>query len=271
MNRPTGRILSVLLAAVLILGMAPLAASAAVGDKFNQIDYSYKVLSEDTEAKTGTVALTKNNNAGMISASTPPAVLRYSITYAVTEIGANAYENSLNLTSIRIQEGTKVFGAAVFSGCAALQRVTLPSTATEIGDNLFQNCIRLTDIEFLGTTPPNFGNDLFSGVTGPVTITVPKGSQAAYELALSGLLPAGSEVEALKSSVATISAGSLAGKSLAGDNFNGGSSPINSTALTVTIPAEDSANAALLLTKDDAEATIKYVVGFYTPLDAAAY
>ena len=69
---------------------------------------------------------------------------------------------------------------------------------------------------------------------------------------------------------ATISAGTLATVSLAG-TFTGGANIAASSALTVTIPDASKINAALALTKGNANSTIKYVESASQPADGTAY
>jgi hypothetical protein len=67
---------------------------------------------------------------------------------------------------------------------------------------------------------------------------------------------------------ATISAGTLAGVALAGD-FAGGANIGASSALTVTVPDASKTNAALALTKGNANSIVKYVKGTQPANDAA--
>ncbi len=78
------------------------------------------------------------------------------------------------------------------------------------------------------------------------------------------------EVGAVASGDATITAGSLAGASLAGD-FTGGADIADSSELAVTISEADNADAALLFTRNHPKATVKWVKSSTAPGADADY
>jgi hypothetical protein len=135
---------------------------------------------------------------------------------SVTTIGEDAFRNCRSLISITIPNSVTTIGKGAFSGCRSLTSITIPNLVTTIGDNAFQGCISLTsvtignlvttigyyafggcsslrDVVVLRTTPPSIAYRERSGYE-PIstfsyvplissTLTVPKGSKAAYQSA----------------------------------------------------------------------------------------
>ena len=102
---------------------------------------------------------------------------------SVTTIGEQAFDNSLDLTSITIPEGVKKIEGWAFFNCNNLKRVKLPSTLTLIESNAF-GYITLDEVTVEATTPPTLLNT--TSIIGTVyiigtTLYVPAGSKAAYE------------------------------------------------------------------------------------------
>ena len=79
-----------------------------------------------------------------------------------------------------IPEGTTSIGASCFSGCKALEELTIPSSVTSIGANAFTNCYSLLEMDVEGATPPSLGTNAFNGCNIQ-SIYVPDDSVNAYK------------------------------------------------------------------------------------------
>ncbi len=66
--------------------------------------------------------------------------------YAVTEIGASAFDWCETLQEISLPEGLTTIGESAFMACRALTKVTIPSSVTEIGANAFEGCMAVQEV-----------------------------------------------------------------------------------------------------------------------------
>ena len=92
----------------------------------------------------------------------------------VLGINARAFENCQYITSLFFLDGIINIGEGAFSGCKALEQITLSKTLERIGDNVFENCSSLTEI----TIPENvtvIGEDAFNGCTSLQKVILPEG------------------------------------------------------------------------------------------------
>ena len=72
------------------------------------------------------------------------------------EIGKLEIQKTGNITHL---------GEGCFKNCKNLRRVDIPSTVTSIGNNAFEGCDNIYEIHFMGTTPPELGNDVFANIS----------------------------------------------------------------------------------------------------------
>ena len=130
----------------------------------------------------------------------------YAIPAEVTNIESYAFEYTQNLTSITIPTSVKKIGVAAFAStaltsvvipdgvdtishmtfrwCSNLRSVTLPASIKMIGFGAFMECKKLEEMTVKAKTPPIVDNLVFAQVPlANVTLTVPKGSKAAYAAA----------------------------------------------------------------------------------------
>ena len=63
-------------------------------------------------------------------------------------ICSNAFQDCINLVSIKMNDGLTSIGDSAFSGCTSLETINLPSSLITIGDRAFYNCSSLKDFEF---------------------------------------------------------------------------------------------------------------------------
>ena len=103
---------------------------------------------------------------------------------SVTSIGDWVFFNCTSLTSVEIPNSVTSIGNYAFTWCAGLTSVTIPNSVTSIGDSAFSFCIALCSITFKGSTPPEFGEEVFEGVNESIPVYVPANSIEAYKKAL---------------------------------------------------------------------------------------
>ena len=76
-----------------------------------------------------------------------PSTIKYGdVAYSVTTIGAEAFYNCKELTSVSIPNSVKSIGNFAFDGCTGLTSVTIPNSVTSIGYSAFFNCSGLTSV-----------------------------------------------------------------------------------------------------------------------------
>ena len=89
----------------------------------------------------------------------------------VTSIGASAFANCYELTSVTIQDSVTSIGENVFSGCSGLTSVTIPNSVTSIGGGAFSECISLMHV-IIPDGVTSIGDYAFSSCYG-ISITIP--------------------------------------------------------------------------------------------------
>lgn len=68
--------------------------------------------------------------------------------YFIDRIGANAFENCVNLQTISIPYSVTAIENGTFKGCTNLSNVSLSASIVRIGDSAFENCTSLSSITF---------------------------------------------------------------------------------------------------------------------------
>ena len=71
--------------------------------------------------------------------------------YPVTSIGADAFIDCKNLTSISIPDTVTIIGACAFNGCNSLASITIPNSVKIIEFYAFNSCYVLETVYYLGT------------------------------------------------------------------------------------------------------------------------
>ncbi|MFC2520630.1 MAG: leucine-rich repeat domain-containing protein [Tannerella sp.] len=110
----------------------------------------------------------------------------YTVPVGVKKIAEGAADNSPLLTSIMIPTGVDTIAARAFMYCEALASVALPASVKTFRYGVFWGCKSLKSLTVGMKTPPaiNKNEDVFEEVpVANVTLTVPKGSKAAYAAA----------------------------------------------------------------------------------------
>ena len=129
------RILGILMALVMVVGLMPTTAFAAV-----------------TSALDANGTLTISGD-GVISSN-----------------DISSYNKS-DITVVVIEEGITTIGNYAFSGCSSLEAVQIPASVTAIGNYAFSGCTNLMNVSYGGTNEPStIGSNAFPS---NVTVSVP--------------------------------------------------------------------------------------------------
>lgn len=97
----------------------------------------------------------------------------------VTKIGASACFGTTNLTSITLNKVEEIEATAFAN--SGLTELTLPATVKTIARTAFMNCKGLTKVTVKATTPPTVQANTFNGINANAILYVPKGTKTAYE------------------------------------------------------------------------------------------
>lgn len=77
----------------------------------------------------------------------------YIIPDGVTNILGNAFESSVNLTTVVIPKSITRLPGYAFASCSSLTNITIPASITLLGDRAFVVCSSLTAVYFCGNAP----------------------------------------------------------------------------------------------------------------------
>ena len=114
----------------------------------------------------------------------PPTVTYSGITYSVTSIGKNAFDNCTGVTKVTIPNSVTSIGNYAFAGCNSLTSVNVPNSVTTIGEYAFGGC------NFSSITIPNsvtsIGIGAFSDCTGLTNLTIPNSITTISKFTFSG-------------------------------------------------------------------------------------
>lgn len=92
----------------------------------------------------------------------------------ITAIGRSAFENCTNVTSVDIPDSVTNIGISAFSGCTGLTSVTIPNRVTEIEWYAFSGCTGLTNAN-IPDSVTKIGVGAFSGCTGLTGVSIGSG------------------------------------------------------------------------------------------------
>ena len=114
-----------------------------IGDIFKSDDVYYIIGANNTVSVTS-VTSGEAKYAGHIDI---PAQVEYNgKTYAVTSVGASAFETSSDLLSVTIANGVTSIGRQAFNGCGNMTSITIPASVNLINSSAFNNCSKLTSV-----------------------------------------------------------------------------------------------------------------------------
>ncbi len=123
------KLVSVLLATILLLTCIPLGVSAE-----SEGDYEYTVANGET-----TITGYTGSGGDVVIPSTLGG-------YPVTTIGNYTFEDCTGLTTVTIGDGVTSIGECAFLSCASLSSVNIPDGVISIGEYAFAGCNSLTSI-----------------------------------------------------------------------------------------------------------------------------
>ena len=104
---------------------------------------------------------------------------------SMEQIGYLAFYECESLTSVELPKNLSLLAGSAFRNCVSLTSVTIPAGVKRIIPSAFEGCKNLKSLTVGMKTPPDIGDKYISlgFPVANVTLTVPKGSKAAYEMA----------------------------------------------------------------------------------------
>ena len=170
------RLLSILLAAVMVLTMLPLglvdtayaaetANSGTCGD-----NVTWRLSDDGVLTISGTGDMADFEWDGTPWCSVSSQVKSVVIKDGVTSIGDCAFGGCISLTSVSIPDGVSSIGFAAFESCSLLTGVTIPNSVTGIGDYAFGYCSSLISVTIPGSVT-SIGEAAFAGGSTSVNVS----------------------------------------------------------------------------------------------------
>lgn len=161
------------------------------------------VLAAGGKKEAALAAVDKNHAQG--SLRIPDAIKVGGVSYKVTAVGKNAFQNQKQLKKVTLGRYVQTIGAGAFAGCGKLQAITIGKDITEIGNKAFYKCGKLKAVTipakvkkigksaFHGCkslknitikskklTGKNVGSKAFQGIYSKASVKVPKSKLSAY-------------------------------------------------------------------------------------------
>ena len=103
----------------------------------------------------------------------------------VTEIEEGAFEDCTSLTTVKIPANVKTIGEDTFKGCTSLKTATIGKNVTTIGESAFEGCTSLTAIK-IPANVTDIKEDAFKGCTAAKKVTFGKNLKNIGESAFEG-------------------------------------------------------------------------------------
>ena len=181
------RILSILLAALMLLSALPLgvvdtayAAAALASGKCGD-SATWTLDNTGTLTISGTGATYNydmdddgNSAAPWCTKARIQRVNKVVVNSGITELGYSMFSNCTQLTSVSLPSGLKRIGSCLFLGCTRLSAITIPSSVTTIESNAFTHCDSITAIT-LPSSLRTMGDAVCSQMAKLTTATVSGG------------------------------------------------------------------------------------------------
>lgn len=132
MKTKSARLLSVILAALMIMSVIPVTASAYTkeGNYYYVVNETGATLRSASSSLTGSITI-PDTIGGL----------------PVTEIGEYCFSSNKSITSVKIPETVTSIAAYAFSFCEKLTSIKLPANVKTIANNAFQYCKGLSSVE----------------------------------------------------------------------------------------------------------------------------
>ena len=151
--------------ALLLLGLMllPLAIHAAGEIEIDGIYYKYN-------NKTKSYEVTSNPNKYVGDIIIPSMITYEEVDYKITRIGAGAFQDCTDLTSITIPNSVTYFGSSSFEGCSNLKLVVFNSNTDIRFNDVFGSQV---EKYILGEEVTSIGQRAFSGCSDLISIEIP--------------------------------------------------------------------------------------------------
>ncbi len=94
----------------------------------------------------------------------------------VTRILANAWENSLDITSLVVPSSVGLIGNYAFHGCTSLKSVVVHGDDLKLNNNAFRGCTELESFVFTTGMANSLGSSIFAGCSSLVEFDIPLGA-----------------------------------------------------------------------------------------------
>ena len=104
---------------------------------------------------------------------------------SVTFIENDAFSECTNLTNVTIPDSVIILGQGAFSGCSSLSSILIPGSVIIFGGGAFASCTSLTNAT-IGNGITSIGDDGFTDCTSLVTLSIPDSVTSIGESAFSG-------------------------------------------------------------------------------------
>lgn len=164
------KVLSVLLAVLLIAAALPMSAAASSSDFNIQGErlVSYNGPGGDVVVPDGVTSIAS------LAFMSCRDITSVTIPEGVVSIGDKAFDTCDKMTRITLPSSIKSIGSNAFSDCSALKSITIPSGVTEIQDGAFWKCSSLTDIT-IPDTVTTIGVYAFFSCDSLTNVVLPEG------------------------------------------------------------------------------------------------
>lgn len=143
------------------------------GEVHTYRDFSYTIQPDNT------VIITSYN--GNSSTVTIPSDING---YEIGGIGASAFENHSEISSILMWADPLFIDTRSFMGCSSLKEISVPSSVTMIGDSAFEGCSKLKNVLLWGD--PEIGVRTFYGCISLKEISIGSNTKLIGESAFEG-------------------------------------------------------------------------------------
>ena len=185
MSKSVKNVLSLVLCAVLLFGIAPLtvvqAADPTSGTCGKNLSWDYNaatnILTISGTGEMDNYSLDGSYNEGVWIPSAPwrpycSTMKTLVIKTGVKSIGDYAFSRCDGLMSVTIPESVTSIGDCAFENCSGLTSVTIPDSVTNVGCYAFDGCTGLTSVT-IGNRVTGIYEGAFYGCTGLTSITIP--------------------------------------------------------------------------------------------------
>lgn len=131
----TTKILSLLLAAVILISTVFSVTAFATADDGTYKNFKYTVTDENS-------AVISKYTGNEASVKIPESINGY----PVTKIGDSAFKGNFSVKNAEIPDGVKIIGDYAFNDCTGLESITIPESVEKIGKSAFFYCTRLENV-----------------------------------------------------------------------------------------------------------------------------